>query len=114
MNQSVASVQTEDIKIQKHKTLKAVLAFACTAVVLAALCVFSMNIGSLKVGFGELFGGIFSGSLSDNAATVIDLRFPRIFISMIAGAAIAVSGALFQAVLKNPLADPGIIGISCG
>ena len=35
-------------------------------------------------------------------------------ISMLAGAAIAVSGVLFQAVLKNPLADPGIIGISSG
>lgn len=44
----------------------------------------------------------------------IDLRFPRIIISMLAGAAIAVSGVLFQAVLKNPLADPGIIGISSG
>lgn len=107
-------MQTEDIKIQKQKTLKAVLAFACTAALLAVLCVISMNLGSLKVGFSELFGGIFSGRLSDDAETVIDLRFPRIIISMIAGAAIAVSGALFQAVLKNPLADPGIIGISGG
>lgn len=47
-------------------------------------------------------------------AAVYDLRFPRILISMLAGAAIAVSGVLFQAVLKNPLADPGIIGISSG
>ena len=54
------------------------------------------------------------GEVSENAATVFDLRFPRIFISMLAGAAVAVSGVLFQAVLKNPLADPGIIGISSG
>ncbi len=46
--------------------------------------------------------------------TIYDLRFPRIVISILAGAAIAVSGVLFQAVLKNPLADPGIIGISSG
>ena len=50
----------------------------------------------------------------DEVATIYDLRFPRIIISMLAGAAIAVSGVLFQAVLKNPLADPGIIGISSG
>lgn len=49
-----------------------------------------------------------------DVAAVYDLRFPRIMISMLAGAAIAVSGVLFQAVLKNPLADPGIIGISSG
>ncbi|GEM_PF-6627338 len=45
---------------------------------------------------------------------VYDLRFPRIFIAMIGGAAMAVSGVLLQAVMKNPLAVPGIIGISSG
>lgn len=50
----------------------------------------------------------------DTVAIIYDLRFPRIIIAMLAGAALAVSGVLFQAVLKNPLADPGIIGISSG
>lgn len=63
--------------------------------------------------FGQLMRGMFMEYDADVAA-VYDLRFPRIMISMLAGAAIAVSGVLFQAVLKNPLADPGIIGISSG
>ncbi|MDR0596076.1 MAG: iron ABC transporter permease, partial [Clostridiales Family XIII bacterium] len=50
----------------------------------------------------------------EQVATVYDLRFPRILISMLAGAALAASGALLQAVMKNPVADPGIIGISAG
>ncbi len=104
----------EDLHRKKVKTVRAILAFAIASICLVFLCFAAMNIGSLKVGFQELFGGIFSGNLSDNAATVVDLRFPRIIISVIAGAAIAVSGTLFQAVLKNPLADPGIIGISGG
>ena len=45
---------------------------------------------------------------------VYDLRFPRIFIALFGGAATAVAGVLLQAVMKNPLADPGIIGISSG
>lgn len=49
-----------------------------------------------------------------NVATIYDLRFPRIFIAMFGGAATAVSGVLLQAVMKNPLADPGIIGVSSG
>lgn len=49
-----------------------------------------------------------------DVATVYDLRFPRIFIAMLGGAATAVSGVLLQAVMKNPLADPGIIGVSSG
>ena len=39
---------------------------------------------------------------------------PRILIAMLAGAAVAVSGVMLQAVMKNPLADPGIMGISSG
>ena len=83
------------------------------AVLLVVLFFAAVNIGSLKVSFSELLRGLFVERI-DNVATIWDLRFPRIIISMLAGAAIAVSGVLFQAVLKNPLADPGIIGISSG
>ena len=70
-----------------------------------------MNIGSLKVSFPELLKGLFV-EYNEDVATIYDLRFPRIVISMLAGAAIAVSGVLFQAVLKNPLADPGDHSVS--
>ena len=80
---------------------------------LVALFFAAVNIGSLKVSFPELLKGLFV-EYNEDVATIYDLRFPRIVISMLAGAAIAVSGVLFQAVLKNPLADPGIIGISSG
>src|SRR5699024_2064902 len=43
-----------------------------------------------------------------------DLRLPRIIIALFAGAALAVSGVLLQAVMRNPLAEPGIIGVSSG
>ena len=82
-------------------------------VLLVALFFAAVNIGSLKVSFPELLKGLFV-KYNEDVATIYDLRFPRIVISMLAGAAIAVSGVLFQAVLKNPLADPGIIGISSG
>src|SRR5699024_4642249 len=45
---------------------------------------------------------------------VKDLRFPRIIVGMLAGATLSVAGALLQAVVRNPLAEPGIIGISSG
>lgn len=73
----------------------------------------SVNMGSIKVTYGELFRGLFV-EYNENVATIYDLRFPRIIIAMVSGAGLAVSGVLFQAVLKNPLADPGIIGISAG
>ena len=98
---------------QKKKTARAALSFVILGVLLAALVFASINIGSLQVSFGELMRGLFVERI-ENVAAIYDLRFPRIVISLFAGAAVAVAGVLFQAVLKNPLADPGIIGISSG
>ena len=106
------SLEQQDRNRRNRKRVRAVLSFVIMALLLLALFFASVNIGSLKVSFPEMLRGML-GDMSENAAAVFDLRFPRIFISMLA-AATAVSGVLFQAVLKNPLADPGIIGISSG
>ena len=102
-----------DKKLKSQKRIRAILSFGIMAVLLVVLFFAAINIGSLKVSFATLMRGLFAERI-DDVATIYDLRFPRIIISMLAGAAIAVSGVLFQAVLKNPLADPGIIGISSG
>lgn len=94
-------------------TRKKILSFVITAAGLLALFLFAVNTGSLKVSPAELFKGLLI-EYNPNVATIFDLRFPRIFIAMLGGAATAVSGVLLQAVMKNPLADPGIIGISSG
>lgn len=102
-----------DKRRRRTKTARATLSFMVMLVLLVVLFFAAVNIGSLKVSFPELLRGLFV-EYNDDVATIYDLRFPRIMISMLAGAAVAVSGVLFQAVLKNPLADPGIIGISSG
>lgn len=92
---------------------KKIAAFVVTAVALVALFFFAVNTGSLQVTPEQLLNGLFV-SYDDTVATIYDLRFPRIFIAMVGGAALAVSGTLLQAVIRNPLADPGIIGVSNG
>ena len=94
-------------------TLKRVVAFSLVGAGLVALFFVAVNTGSLKVSPAELLRGLFV-SYDEKVATVYDLRLPRIFIAIVAGAATAVSGALLQAAIRNPLADPGIIGISSG
>ena len=94
-------------------TRKKILSFVLTAVALFVLFIFAVNTGSLKVTPSELFSGLFI-EYNPDVATIYDLRFPRIFIAMLGGAATAVSGVLLQAVMKIPLADPGIIGVSSG
>ncbi|PWJ48510.1 FecCD family ABC transporter permease [Faecalicatena contorta] len=94
-------------------TRKKVLSFVITAIGLLFLFLIAVNTGSLKVSPIELFKGLFI-EYNPDVATIYDLRFPRIFIAIFGGTATAVSGVLLQALLKNPLADPGIIGISSG
>ncbi len=90
-----------------------IIVLGCTMLLLIAAALYSAATGSLKIGLLELAQSLFSG-FSEQGQIVKDLRFPRIIVSMLAGAALSVSGALLQAVMKNPLAEPGIIGVSSG
>lgn len=97
----------------QNKRRKTVWSFFVTAVLLLALFLYAVKAGSLAITWSEIFHGLF-GNGDDMYGFVHDTRFPRIFIAMLGGAATAVSGVLLQAVMKNPLADPGILGISSG
>lgn len=92
---------------------KITISYIATAILLFGLFLIAVNTGSLKVTPVQLFQGLFI-EYDKTVATIYDLRFPRIFIAMLGGAAMAVSGVLLQSVMKNPLADPGVIGISSG
>lgn len=95
------------------KTIQRLLIVVLTCGALIVLFAAAVNTGTLKVAPSQLFSGLFI-SYDDTVATIFDLRFPRIFIALLGGAALAVSGVLLQAVIRNPLADPGIIGINAG
>ncbi|MFC4804636.1 FecCD family ABC transporter permease [Filifactor villosus] len=74
---------------------------------------YSIRAGTIDVTYSQIFRGLFV-EYDEHFAMIYDLRFPRIMVAMLAGASLAVSGVMFQAVMKNPLADPGIIGVSSG
>jgi len=95
------------------KSLSIIAVFVVTALLLVALFFYAVNQGSIHVSFTELLRGLFV-EYNPSVAAIYDLRFPRILIALFGGAALAVAGALFQAVLRNPVADPSIIGISSG
>lgn len=90
---------------------KIFLIYLISILILLGLILFSMRTGSIEMSFSKLIHGLFIEYDSDVSA-IYDLRFPRIIISVLAGAALATSGVLLQAVMQNPLTDPGIIGIS--
>lgn len=97
-----------------HKdALKGLVGCMVLALLIFILALIAMKMGSISISYRELFEGLFV-TYDKRVATIYDLRFPRIIVALLGGAALSCSGLLFQAVLKNPLADPGIIGISGG
>lgn len=94
-------------------TPRKVAAFLVTMAALIALFFVAVNTGSLQVNPMQLLSGLFV-SYDETVSIIYDLRLPRILIAMVGGAATAVAGVLLQAAIRNPLADPGIIGVSAG
>lgn len=96
-------------QIKKHPQL-----FIFSLIIILLICfLIAINLGSIQVTPLELFKGLFI-EYNENVASIYMIRFPRVIIAILVGGALALSGLLFQVVLKNPLADPGIIGISSG
>ncbi|MGD9958043.1 FecCD family ABC transporter permease [Nocardioides sp.] len=90
---------------------------ALTLMVLAALA--SVAFGARVVGPHDLVGGLVGvvtgdGSGDSIAQAAVEKRVPRTLLALIAGAALGLSGAVMQGVTRNPLADPGILGVTTG
>ncbi len=98
---------------EKQKQKPVLLSFIAVSLLLLIMMYLAANTGSLNVTVGQLLKGLFV-EYDANVAAVWDLRFPRIIIAALGGAALSVSGVLFQACMKNPIADPGVIGVSSG
>ena len=81
---------------------------------LVASVAISVGMGAVPLTPGEIVGA-FRGVGSDTARTiVVELRLPRALLAVLVGGGLALAGAVFQAMLRNPLAEPYILGISGG
>ena len=81
---------------------------------LAALSLLALSIGSAGYSVGQIMNALLNDDGGPIHVVVYNLRLPRIIMAVEVGACLAVAGALLQAVMRNPLADPGIIGVSAG
>ncbi|WP_427886338.1 FecCD family ABC transporter permease [Kribbella sp. GL6] len=82
--------------------------------VLAVVVVLSLCVGDRWIGPGEVYRALVDFSGSDTDRVVRYLRLPRTVAGVLVGAALGLSGALMQGVTRNPLADPGILGVNAG
>lgn len=88
-------------------------AFAIVIILLFTAIVFSIKVGSVEVSINDIVDA-FRTNTGGTAGIIRDIRIPRVVMAVLVGANLAVSGVLLQGVMRNPLADPGITGISSG
>lgn len=94
--------------------MKKVSIIIISILIFIGVLVLSIGLGSVSIPVRKIIEFIFNEGDIINKSIIMDIRLPRVLIAVIVGANLATSGALLQSVMQNPLADPGIIGVSSG
>lgn len=76
--------------------------------------IYGLSTGSVSIPVGDVWGALFESEEGLHRQIIYDLRLPRILTGLLVGASLATAGALLQGVMRNPLADPAIVGVSSG
>jgi iron complex transport system permease protein len=93
---------------------RSVVVCAALALATSGLAVLALMTGSYELSPGQVLAALTGGETGLARDIVVEWRLPRVAAALVFGAALGVSGAVFQSLLRNPLADPGIIGFSQG
>lgn len=106
-------MQANPVRLRYRAT---VINLSLIAVSLACLVLAGM-VGSIAVPLSDIPGALtqlLRGEASSMAATLLDLRLSRALVAFVTGASLSLAGVMMQALLRNPLADPYVLGISAG
>lgn len=103
--------QAQTIAAMRSKRLTG---FVVALVLLAATMCLSLMIGAKQLSVATVWQAIFSNTDGYEHRVIMDSRLPRTLLALAVGPAFGLAGALIQALTRNPLADPGILGVSAG
>ncbi len=87
------------------------------SIALLISAIIALSVGTTSIPFSSVFNVLTGQGLLEDESTrtiILSLRLPRILLALIVGGALSIAGATFQALLRNPLAEPYILGISSG
>lgn len=82
--------------------------------VLLLVCAAGIAVGAKSIPLGDVWHGLFHDSGTGNDVIVVDVRLPRTLLGLLVGAALGLAGAVMQALTRNPLAEPGLLGVNAG
>lgn len=101
--------------VSREKSARRVIGLVVSVLLLLVAVWLSLAIGNRPIAFGDVIQGLFAPDAANHAHMIVrELRVPRTLIGLAAGAALAVAGALMQGITRNPLADPGLLGVNAG
>lgn len=100
--------------LEMHMPKNFKLTIIISIILLIVAVVASLSLGARVVSFQELIDGLFHQDKDSYGASIVRKRVLRTIFSLLCGAALGVSGSLMQAVTRNPLADPSILGVNTG
>jgi iron complex transport system permease protein len=105
----VTGPQTRD-----HLALRRTLFMVAAAVLLVLACLLSLSVGSRTIPLSATWDALWHNDHSADAIVVRTMRVPRTVVGLLVGAALGLAGAAMQGLTRNPIAEPGILGISTG
>lgn len=114
--------QPTESSVRSAKSKRGPYVLVILAVLVVLATIISAAIGAYPIPPSEVVGSIFdkvglsvfSSPDAIGQAVLWEIRFPRIILGILVGAALGVAGAMMQGVFRNPLAEPGIVGVSSG
>jgi iron complex transport system permease protein len=98
----------------KAKQRKFVVLIGLIFILTIITFIISLNLGVVRIAPIDVFKTLLGMGTPRDRLVLVDFRLPRMILSLLIGAGLAVSGAILQGVTKNELADPGILGINTG
>ncbi|MBS1695720.1 MAG: iron chelate uptake ABC transporter family permease subunit [Actinobacteria bacterium] len=100
--------------VSARMSRRAVLVVTALLAGIVVVGVFAVGIGKYAVAPDDVLGVLSGSNTTFDRVVILEWRLPRILMALLIGAALAVSGAIFQALTRNPLGSPDIIGVNSG
>ncbi|MDO3445466.1 iron ABC transporter permease [Agrobacterium sp. V1] len=94
--------------------LRVILIVLCCGLILSATLLLGLSTGARHMSFGTILDAVRSRADDEASLILWDIRLPRVMLAALVGAALAISGGIIQSVTRNPLGDPGLLGINAG
>lgn len=114
MTKDQTAIQQKNEAYKRKITIHNIAIVGCCAALLVISFIISMNTGYTKLTPLDTLRTLFGGGTAKENLILFDFRLPRIVVSILVGAGLALSGCIIQGIFKNALADPGLLGINAG